>query len=114
MNEAPDLPLWAAILTGFFVFAGAAITLLGTVGLVTFKTFYARTHAPTLGTTAGAASILLSSIICFTALESRPVVHEVLLLVFITVTTPVTLILVARATLQRDRNEISKKSKPDE
>jgi multicomponent K+:H+ antiporter subunit G len=41
----------------------------------------------------------------FTALEARPVVHEVLILVFVLITTPVTLMLLARAALYRDRAE---------
>ena len=41
----------------------------------------------------------------FTVLESRPVLHESLLLVFVTVTTPVTLMLLARAALFRNRAE---------
>jgi multicomponent K+:H+ antiporter subunit G len=35
----------------------------------------------------------------------RPVLHEVLVFVFILVTTPVTLVLLARATIYRDRSE---------
>jgi multicomponent K+:H+ antiporter subunit G len=38
-------------------------------------------------------------------IEARPVVHELLILVFVVVTTPVTLMLLARAALYRDRAE---------
>jgi multisubunit Na+/H+ antiporter MnhG subunit len=40
---------------------------------------------------------VLASIVCYSALGSRAVVHEILIGVFITVTTPVTLMLLARA-----------------
>lgn len=43
--------------------------------------------------------------IFFTVLSTRPVVHEILIGIFVTVTTPVTLMLLARATLHRDRAE---------
>lgn len=105
MTGVDDLPLWAAVLSGFFLIAGATLTLLGTVGLVSFRTFYERVHAPTLGTTWGAGGILIASIIFFSALQSRPVVHEVLIAIFIVVTTPVSLMLLARAALYRDRTE---------
>ncbi|MPT48406.1 MAG: cation:proton antiporter [Sphingobium sp.] len=103
--QAPDLPLWAAIIVGFLVLFGSALTLLGTIGLVRLKTFYDRVHAPTLGSTLGTGAILLASMICFSVLQSRPIIHEVLIAVFLTITTPVTLILLARAALYRDRTE---------
>lgn len=105
MTTAADLPAWAALLTSFLVLLGAGFTLVGAIGLLRLKTFYERMHAPTLGATWGAAGILLGSILFFSALQSRPVLHEVLIAVFVTVTTPVTLMLLARAALYRDRSE---------
>src|SRR3546814_18715567 len=62
-------------------------------------------HAPTLGTTVGVAAILMASMICFSVLQSRIVLHEILIALFVTLTTPVTLMLLARAALYRDRSE---------
>jgi len=104
-NHAQDLPAWAALLTSFFILLGASVTLIGSFGLFRLKSFYDRVHAPTLGTTWGAGAILLASIVCFSVLQSRPVLHEVLITVFVTVTTPVTLMMLARAALYRDRTE---------
>lgn len=105
MRGAPDLPAWAALATALFLLLGAGITLAGSIGLVRFKTFYARVHAPTLGTTLGAGCILIASMICFSMLEGRPIVHEVLIAAFVVLTTPVTLMLLARAALHRDHAE---------
>ena len=105
MSAAPDLPEWAAWLTAVLLVLGAFITLTGAIGLARFKTFYERVHAPTLGATLGTGFILLGSIVCFSVLQSRPVLQEILIGVFVTVTTPVTLILLARAALYRDRVE---------
>lgn len=105
MTHAADLPLWAALATSFLVLLGASLTLVGAIGLLRLKTFYERMHAPTLGATWGTAGILLGSILFFSVLQSRPVLHEVLIAVFLTVTTPVTLMLLARAALYRDRSE---------
>ena len=105
MTEIADLPAWAALLVAFLVLAGSALTLLGVVGLVRLRSFYQRVHAPTLGTTWGAGSILIASMVFFSILESRLVLHEVLIAVFVTVTTPVTLMMLARAALYRDRAE---------
>lgn len=107
MTNATDLPVWVAALTAFFVLLGAGFTVIGAIGLLRLKTFYERMHAPTLGATWGVAGILIGSIIYFSAAQSRPVLHEILIAVFVTVTTPVTLMLLARAAVYRDRTEES-------
>ncbi len=105
MIQAPDLPIWAAFLVGLLVLIGASITLIGALGLVRLGSFYERVHAPTLGATLGTGSILVASMICFSVLQSRLVIHEVLIAVFLTITTPITLILLGRAAIYRDRSE---------
>lgn len=107
MSEFADIPLWAALLIAFFLILGSGLTLLGTIGLLRFESFYQRIHAPTLGTTWGAGGILIASMIFFSIVQTRFVLHEILIALFITVTTPVTLMLLARAALYRDRSENS-------
>lgn len=105
MMQAPDLPLWAALLVGLLLLMGAGLTLLGAIGLLRLPSFYQRVHAPTLGATLGTGFVLLASMLCFTVLQQRPVIHEALIALFVTVTTPVTLMLLARAAIYRDRVE---------
>jgi multicomponent K+:H+ antiporter subunit G len=108
MSPTLELPLWAAILVSVFLLAGSLITMIGAIGLVRFKLFYERIHAPTLGTTFGVGGILIASIIFFTVLQSRPVLHELLITAFVFVTTPVTLMLLTRATMHRDKTDDSR------
>ncbi len=105
MNHLEALPAWAALLTAFFLVLGAGLTLIGAIGILRFRSFFERVHAPTLGTSWGTGAILLASTICFSALGSRLIVHEILIGFFITVTTPVTLMLLARAAIYRKRTE---------
>ena len=105
MTAASALPAWATLLTGFLLLFGAALTLIGAFGLARFDSFYMRVHAPTLGTTLGAGAILAASMVYFSVLQSRPVVHEILIAIFMTITTPVTLMLLVRAAVSRDRRE---------
>lgn len=100
-----DLPVWAAALVGMLCVIGALFTLLGCIGMVRFDSFYARIHAPTLGTSLGTMAILAASVLYFSVSVQRVAVHEVLILVFVSITTPVTLMLLARAALYRDRTE---------
>ena len=109
IEHAGDLPAWAAFLVSFFLVVGAGLTLIGTIGFSRLPTFYERIHAPTLGSSWGVGGIVMASMIFFTVLATRPVVHEILIGIFVTVTTPVTLMLLARAALHRDRAE----SNPD-
>lgn len=113
MMQAPELPFWAALLTALLLLAGAMLTLIGAAGLLRLKSFYQRVHAPTLGATLGAGFILIASMLCFSVLESRAVLHEALIALFLTVTTPVTLMLLARAALYRDRVEGNPETPPD-
>jgi len=103
-----DLPLWLAILVSAVVLLGALLTMVGCLGLVRLKTFYLRIHAPTMGTSMGGGLILLGSAIFFSVTQGRLVLHEIAIFIFISVTTPVTLMLLARASLFRDRVEGSK------
>jgi multicomponent K+:H+ antiporter subunit G len=105
MTHAADLPAWAALLTALFLLIGAGLTLIGSFGLLRLGSFYERVHAPTLGTTLGIGSTLIASMLFFSVLQTRLVVHELLIAVFTVLTTPVTLILLARVALYRDRRE---------
>lgn len=87
------------------VLAGAIAALIGSLGLLRLPTFFERVHAPTMGTTLGTALILAGSMLYFGWIESRPVLHEILIAAFMTFSTPVTYLLLGRAALQRDRSE---------
>ena len=105
MTHAADLPAWAALLTALLLLIGAGLTLTGSLGLLRFGSFYDRIHAPTLGTTLGIGSMLIASMLLFSVLQTRLVLHEVLIAAFMVINTPITLMLLARAALYRDRRE---------
>ncbi|MDH2326254.1 monovalent cation/H(+) antiporter subunit G [Cereibacter sp. SYSU M97828] len=100
-----ELPLWAAIAVAFFLILGAGLTLIGSIGLLRLRSFYDRLHAPTLGTSWGALATILASVIFFSISERRLVLHDLVIGFFIMCTTPVTLMLLGRAALYRDRSE---------
>ena len=104
--NATDLPIWIALLVSVPLVTGAALTLIGSIGLLRLPSFYQRIHAPTLGTTLGAGTILVASMLFFTFVESRLVVGEVLIAVFVTATTPISFILLAKATRHRARSSL--------
>jgi len=105
MTQVATLPLWAAVPVALLLLIGAGLGLIGSIGLLRLASFYERVHAPTLATTLGIGCILLASMLFFSVLETRLVLHEILICVFMVITTPITLMLLARAALYRDRQE---------
>ncbi|MDF3854276.1 monovalent cation/H(+) antiporter subunit G [Paracoccus sp. P2] len=104
MMHLEQLPPWAAVIIALFVVVGASLTLLGGVGLVRLKSFYQRLHAPTLGYSYGTLLIILASMLMFSLSEGRVVVHELMIGIFIMISTPITLLMLGRAALRRDRD----------
>jgi multicomponent K+:H+ antiporter subunit G len=100
-----DLPIWAALGVALLLLLGAGFTLTGSLGLLRLKTFYQRAHATTLGATFGTLFVSLASALYFSAAQMRPLVHEILIPIFVVVTMPVAFMLLVRAALFRDRVE---------
>ncbi|MGA9521902.1 MAG: monovalent cation/H(+) antiporter subunit G [Myxococcaceae bacterium] len=105
MTETSQLPPAIELIVAALLLTGSGLTLIGAMGPLRLKSFYERLHPPTLGATFGAGCILVASMIYFSVLESRPVIHEVLLLAFLFITAPLTLLLIIRAATHRDRLE---------
>jgi len=105
MNAAAEISALSEALTVALLVGGAAITLIGSLGLLRLRSFYERVHAPTLGTTLGTACIAFASMIYFLALGARPILHELLIIVFVTVTTPISLMVLVRAAVFRNESE---------
>jgi multicomponent K+:H+ antiporter subunit G len=104
------LPAWALLPASLLLVAGGLLTLLGSFGLLKMKEFYERMHPPSMGNTLGAGCVLVASMLISSALVGRPVIHEVLITVFVVTTSPITALLVMRAALHR---ELAKRVKPE-
>lgn len=100
-SHLAQVPLWAAIVIALLVALGSGLTLLGTVGLVQLRSFYDRIHAPTLGTSWGTLGVMLASALLFSIVGDRVIIHEVVIGGLITLTTPVTMMILGRAALFR-------------
>lgn len=102
MNFAESLPWWAALPVAFLLVLGGLIALIGTIGLLRLKTFYQRIHGPAITVTLGAGCILVASMIYFSVAQSRLVIHELLIGLFVLMTAPVVAMLIMRAAVYRD------------
>ncbi|MBV2207562.1 MAG: monovalent cation/H(+) antiporter subunit G [Pseudomonas sp.] len=103
--SAADVPLWAALPAALLLVCGGLLTLVGALGLLRLQSFFARIHAPTMGSTLGAGCIIIASMLVSSALAHRLVIHELLITLFILLTAPVTAILLMQAAILRERQE---------
>jgi multicomponent K+:H+ antiporter subunit G len=95
------LPAWAAFLAGLVLICGGLLALLGASGFLRLQDFYQRIHPPTMGATLGTGCILISSMLVSSALQHRPVIHELVITVFVVITAPVSAITLMRAAISR-------------
>lgn len=96
------LPSWLAIPVILFLLLGSLIIVIGAFGLLRLPNFYQRIHGPAITITLGSGCILIASMIYFTGLQSRLVIHELLITAFVLLTAPVTSMLIMRAAVYRD------------
>jgi len=102
LSGIEDLPAWAALPVALLLVLGASIVLIGALGLLRLPTFYQRIHGPAITVTLGAGCLLLASMLYFTVTQSRPVIHEVIISVFVLMTAPVVSMTIMRAAVYRD------------
>jgi len=96
-----DLPAWAAIPAGLLLMFGGLLVVIGSFGLLRMPNFYARMHPPTMGTTLGTGCVLIASMLVSSAVAGRPVLHELLITLFVVMTTPVSAITLMAAAIAR-------------
>jgi len=96
---------WVAVPAAALLVSGGLLTLVGSLGLLRLKGFYARMHSPTMGATLGTGCVLVASMLVSSAVAHRAVIHELLIAAFLTMTAPVTAILLMRAARSRTEPE---------
>lgn len=82
----------------FLLLVGAVFLLVGALGMLRFRDFFMRLHAPTKASTLGLGGVLLGSLL-INALRGQASVHEVLITLFVFLTAPVSANLLAKAAL---------------
>ena len=95
------LPAWAAVPAAILLIAAGLLAVIGALGFARLPDFFMRLHPPAMTSTLGAGCVLLASILVSSAVEGRPVLHALLITLFLVMTAPVTAMLLARAALYR-------------
>lgn len=103
MNSLEQLPLWVEVLVALLLVISSVFALIGALGILRMKSYFQRMPPPALASTMGSWAVALASILYFSALKSGPVLHAWLIPVLMSITVPVTTLLLARAALFRKR-----------
>jgi multicomponent K+:H+ antiporter subunit G len=97
------VPFWVEVAVAALLVASGVLLLSGALGLLRLKDFFQRMHPVALGTTFGTWCACAASIGYFSALESAPVIHAWLIPILLSITAPITTLLLARTALFRRR-----------
>jgi multicomponent K+:H+ antiporter subunit G len=106
-----ELPRWLEIPISVLLIFGGFTALLGALGLVRFRSFFTRLHAPTKTSTLGIGGVLLGSMVYLSWISELAVIHQVLIAVFVFMTAPISAHQMAKAML--DANPEMRPPLPD-
>lgn len=96
-------PLWVTIPGTILLVLAGLVTLIGSLGLLRLPDFFSRMHGPSMGNTVGVGSVLITSMLVTSAFVGRPVVHELLITLFIVMSAPVTSMMLMQAASYRNK-----------
>lgn len=96
--QTQDLHPLVEAAIAFLLVVGGSFSLIGAIGLVRFRDFYMRLHAPTKASTLGIGGILLASMLWHWGLGAWAL-RELLVTLFLFVTAPISANLLAQAAL---------------
>lgn len=100
------MPFWAEITVTVFLVIGGVFGLVGSYGLIKLPDPMTRLHAPTKATTLGVGGTLIASMIYFYATEGRVSSHELLITIFLLLTSPIAALFIGKVHLhQRETPE---------
>lgn len=101
------MPLWLEVVISLFLLGGSLFALIGAIGLYRLPDFYTRLHGPTKATTLGVGGIVVASGIFFGVQRGSISLHEVLIILFLLLTAPISAHMLAKAAMQQklDRTE---------
>jgi multicomponent K+:H+ antiporter subunit G len=98
-----EVPFWVEVVVAVSLVLSGVFVVISAAGFLCLKDFFLRMHPPALAYTLGSWCVTLASILYFTLLESRPMLHPWLITILLSISVPVTTLLLARVALFRAR-----------
>jgi len=97
------LPLWVTIPATVLLVLAGLTTLIGSFGLLRLPDFFSRMHGPSMTNTVAAGATLVASMLVASAIVGRPIIHELLITLFVSMSAPITAIMLLQAALYRNK-----------
>ena len=97
------MPPLAEGVVAALLLASGVVVLLAALGLRRLPNFFLRMHAPALASTLAAWIVTLASIVHFSSRGGGLALHVWLIIIVLSITAPVTTVVLARAALFRRR-----------
>ena len=97
------MPPISELVVALLLLASGIVVLVAAWGLWRLPDFFLRMHAPALASTLGAWIVTLASIVHFSTRGGGLALHVWLIIIVLSITAPVTTVVLARAALFRRR-----------
>lgn len=97
------VPGWVELLVAVLLVSSGLFVLVSAIGFLLLPDFFLRMHPPALAYTFGSWCVALAGITDLSMRESRAALHPWLIIIFLSMTVPVTTVLLARVALFRRR-----------
>lgn len=97
-------PVWVELVVAVLLAFSGVFVVVSAVGFLRLSDFFLRMHPPALAYTFGSWCVTLGGILYFSVRESSPVLHPWLVIIMLSISVPVTTLLLARVALFRRRN----------
>jgi multicomponent K+:H+ antiporter subunit G len=98
-----DVPFWVELTVAALLVGSGLSVVTSAVGFLRLPGFFTRMHPPAVAYTFGSWSVTLAGIIYFSVVEARLVMHPWLVIIVLSMSVPVTTLLLARVALFRRR-----------
>ena len=98
-----NMPPLSEIIVAVLLLGSGLVVLAAALGLLRLPDFFLRMHAPALASTLAAWIVTLASIVHFSTRGGGLALHVWLIIIVLSITAPVTTIVLARAALFRRR-----------
>lgn len=103
MNAELPVPFWVEAVVAVLLVMSGVFVLISAIGFLRLRDFFLRMHPPALAYTFGSWCVTLAGILYFSMLRSSVQLHPWLIIILLSITVPVTTLLLARAALFRRR-----------
>jgi multicomponent K+:H+ antiporter subunit G len=97
------VPFGVEVVVAVLLVLSGVFVLVSAIGFLRLQDFFLRMHPPALAYTFASWCVILASILYFSMLQGRVVLHPLVIIVVLSMTVPVTTLLLARVALFRRR-----------